>query len=127
MSTDLTAVRLADAFRVEAPDGSQVDILAKSERVSMARFSLACGLVSKAVRHRTVEELWYFIAGNGEMWRSNGGHEDIVEVTPGLSLSIPVGTAFQFKSTGPGTLEAIGVTMPPWPGADEAEFVQGKW
>ena len=127
MNTDLAVVRLADAVRVEAPDGSQVDILAGSERGSMARFSLASGLVSKAVRHRTVEELWYFIAGGGHMWRSYAGREDIVEVTPGLSLSIPVGAAFQFKSTGPGTLEAIGVTMPPWPGADEAEFVAGKW
>lgn len=127
MSGDFATVALAQACRVQAPDGSQVDILANSPRGSMARFSLAPGLVSKAVRHRTVEELWYFVAGRGEMWRSSGGREEITPVEPGLSLSIPVGTSFQFKSSGDSPLEAIGVTMPPWPGMDEAEFVQGKW
>lgn len=127
MSTSFVSVKLAGALRVEAPDGSQVDILAACPRGSMARFSLAPGLVSKAVRHRTVEELWYFIAGRGQMWRSDGTGEEIIDVAAGLSLSITVGTAFQFKSTGPDTLEAIGVTMPPWPGMDEAEVVTGTW
>jgi len=127
MSKDFVTVALADAFRVEAPDGSQVDVLAACARGSMARFSLAPGLVSKAVRHRTVEELWYFIAGAGQMWRSNGVREEIIDVAEGLSLSIPVGTAFQFKASGTTPLEAIGVTMPPWPGMDEAEFVPGTW
>lgn len=127
MTATFATIRLADAFRVQAPDGSQVDILAACARGSMARFSLEPGLVSKAVRHRTVDELWYIIAGTGDMWLSNGAHEEIVAVATGLSLSIPVGTAFQFKSTGHQTLEAIGVTMPPWPGMDEAEFVSGKW
>lgn len=127
MSKAFVTVPLANAFRVEAPDGSQVDILAACARGSMARFSLAPRLVSKAVRHRTVEEVWYFIAGTGQMWRSDGVHEEIIDVAAGLSLSIPVGTAFQFKSTGTTPLEAIGVTMPPWPGMDEAEFVPGTW
>ncbi len=100
-----------------------MDILASSPRGSMARFSLEPGLVSIAVRHRSVEELWYFVRGEGEMWRSNGTHEEVTPVSPGVSLSILAGTSFQFRSTGMEPLEAIGVTMPPWPGADEAEFV----
>ena len=90
-------ITLADAFTVTAPDGSTVDILAACARGSMARFSLDPGLVSKAVRHRTVVELWYFIAGHGQMWRSDGTCETIVDVSPGLSLSIPTGSAFQFR------------------------------
>jgi mannose-6-phosphate isomerase-like protein (cupin superfamily) len=43
----------------------------------------------------------------------------------GTSLSIPVGTTFQFRNTGPGTLAAVGVTMPPWPGPGEAELMDG--
>lgn len=121
------ALTLADAVRVSAPDGSLVDILSASARGSMARFSLDAGLVSKAVRHRTVEELWFIVSGAGEMWRSIDGAEDIRALSAGVSLAISVGVAFQFRSFGPDPLVAIGVTMPPWPGAQEAEFVIGRW
>mgnify|MGYP001218933183 CR=1 FL=1 len=121
------SVRVADAVCVTAPDGSLVDILASCGRGSMARFSLEPGLTSKAVRHKTVEELWYFVAGRGEIWLSDGANEETIEVYPGLSLSIPGGTSFQFRCTGDTLLQAIGVTMPPWPGMEEAESVNGKW
>ena len=84
-------------------------------------------MVSRAVAHRSVEELWFFTAGRGRMWRRQDGAEEIVEVHPGVSISIPVGTAFQFRSDGVEFLEAVGVTMPPWPGPEEAMFVEGVW
>src|SRR5215208_2196845 len=43
------------------------------------------------------------------------------------SVTIPVGTAFQFRNTGFEPLAAVGVTMPPWPGEDEAMEVAGPW
>ncbi len=127
MSDEFTTIDLSRAVRVTAPDGSQVDILAACARGSMARFSLDPHLASKAVRHRTVEELWYIVAGSGEMWRDDGTNSTIVALSPGVSLSIKAGVSFQFRSHGPGALEAIGVTMPPWPGMDEADFVPGIW
>lgn len=127
MTSSFRSVAIEDAVRVAAPDGSHVDILADCPAGSMARFSLAPGLTSKAVRHRTVHELWYVIAGTGEMWLNNGAQEAVLHIAAGMSLAIPPQTAFQFRSTGSVVLEAIGVTMPPWPGLDEAEFVTGKW
>ncbi|MGE0053891.1 MAG: cupin domain-containing protein [Hyphomicrobium sp.] len=127
MTTKFSPVELSKAVTVSAPDGSRVDILAQNGRGSMARFSLDPHTVSKAVRHRTVQELWYIVAGIGEMWLSDSTGEEIIALAPGLSLSIPTGTSFQFRSLGDAPLEAIGVTMPPWPGMDEAEFVPGKW
>jgi mannose-6-phosphate isomerase-like protein (cupin superfamily) len=112
---------------VTAPDGSHVRILCALERGSMAHFTLAPGMVSKAVRHRSVEEIWYIIAGTGQMWRTNADGESIVDLHPGLSLTIPAGASFQFRSDGPPDLEAVAITMPPWPGMDEAQFVDGKW
>jgi mannose-6-phosphate isomerase-like protein (cupin superfamily) len=112
---------------VTAPDGSHVRILCALERGSMAHFTLAPGMVSKAVRHRSVEEIWYIIAGAGQMWRGNAGGESIVDLQPGLSLTIPAGTSFQFRSAGYSELEAVAITMPPWPGTDEAELVDGVW
>ena len=119
--------RLAKAPDAMAPDGSEVRLLATSGRGSMAHFRLPPGGVSRAVRHRSVEELWYFVAGRGEMWRRDADGEATVEVHPGLSLDIPVGTSFQFRALGDAPLEAVAATMPPWPGPDEAEFVAGIW
>jgi mannose-6-phosphate isomerase-like protein (cupin superfamily) len=117
---------LPDLPDVTAPDGSDVRLLVSSDRGSMAHFSLAPGAISTAVCHRTVEELWFVTAGDGQMWRSAEGVEEIIDLTPGLSLSIPIGTSFQFQA-GRAPLEAIAVTMPPWPGMDEAFVVDGPW
>jgi mannose-6-phosphate isomerase-like protein (cupin superfamily) len=110
-----------------APDGSDVRLLLELPLGGMAHFQLAPNRTSRAVRHRTVDEVWYFLDGRGEMWRKLGDSEDVVSVHAGICLTIPVGTSFQFRSTGDVPLMAIGVTMPPWPGTDEAELVAGNW
>ena len=58
---------------------------------------------------------------------SDSAREEIVEIGPGLSIAIPAGTSFQFRSDGEEAIEAVGVTMPPWPGIDEAYAVEGIW
>ena len=110
-----------------APDGSDVRVLLRLDSGSMAHFELAAGQVSKAVMHRTVEEIWYFVSGRGQMWRRQNDRAAVVDVYPGVCLTVPCGTEFQFRSSGPEPLAAIGVTMPPWPGEDEAVIVSGEW
>ena len=112
---------------VMAPDGSEVRILAAAARGSMAQFTLPPGAVSKAVAHRSVEEVWLVISGKGRMWRMLGGEEETVALVPGVSLAIPVGAHFQFRNDGDAPLECVGVTMPPWRGMDEAYEVEGVW
>ncbi|MFN0094383.1 MAG: hypothetical protein ACKVVT_06355, partial [Dehalococcoidia bacterium] len=67
--TPFASVALAEAPVVLAPDGSDVRPLLRLAGGSMAHFTLAPGETSRAVRHRTVEEVWYILAGTGEMWR----------------------------------------------------------
>jgi mannose-6-phosphate isomerase-like protein (cupin superfamily) len=122
-----STMTLPSACDVLAPDGSEVRILLSLARGSMAHFSLQAGQVSRAVRHRTVEEIWYVLSGEGEMWRSVNHHEDVAALSPGTCLTIPVGTVFQFRSLGDQPLAAVAITMPPWPGDGEAEMVAGKW
>jgi len=109
-----------------APDGSQVRLLAALNGGSFAHFTLAAGRVSAPVAHRTVEEIWYFVAGEGEVWRKLGDEESVAPVSPGVALTIPLGTHFQFRAGGEG-LSFVAVTMPPWPGAEEAYAIEGKW
>lgn len=110
-----------------APDGSEVRILARTDRGSMAQFTLPAGKISTAVAHRTVEEVWFFVSGQGQFWRKTGLTEETIAIRPGLSISIAVGTHFQFRADDAAPLVAIGTTMPPWPGMDEAYSVSGKW
>jgi mannose-6-phosphate isomerase-like protein (cupin superfamily) len=112
---------------VLAPDGSQVRILLSLRGGSMAHFRLNPGQTSIAVAHHSVEELWYVVSGSGEMWRKQGQRQEIAQLAPGSSVSIPAGTAFQFRCVGAEPFEAVAVTMPPWPGDDEAYTVEGRW
>ena len=93
----------------------------------MAHFTLAPGVTSRPVEHRTVEEIWFVLGGRGEMWRASAAREEIVALTTGVALTIPLGTRFQFRATGREPLTALAVTMPPWPGDDEAVAVDGPW
>jgi mannose-6-phosphate isomerase-like protein (cupin superfamily) len=125
--SEFSTKRLPVAPDAIAPDGSDVRILLRLDGGSMAHFELAPGQTSVAVAHRTIEEIWYFLSGRGEMWRKSGDRETVEPVDPGVCLTIPVGTHFQFRSFGYEPLAALGVTMPPWPGEGESYQVEGKW
>ena len=125
--TSFATLPLPEKPTVTAPDGSDVRVLLSLGGGSMAHFELGPGSCSAAVRHNTVEELWYVLSGEAEMWRSQDSREEVVLLKAGTSLSIPLGTNFQFKTIGSAPFSAVGVTMPPWPGHDEAQAVQGPW
>jgi len=110
-----------------APDGTAVRLLLSLKGGSMAHFELPAGAVSRAVAHRTVEEIWYVLSGEGEIWRALGDRAGIATMRPGLSLTIPLGTAFQFRAAPREPLRFLAITMPPWPGMDEAYAVEGPW
>jgi mannose-6-phosphate isomerase-like protein (cupin superfamily) len=120
--------RVEEAPEVRAPDGSTVHPLGLLSGVgSFAEFVLAPGQASAAVTHRTVQEIWYVVAGAGEMWRRQGERAEITGLVPGVCLSIPLGTEFQFRAGADG-LRAVAVTAPPWPeGTDEAVLDRGPW
>lgn len=111
----------------KAPDGTDVRPLLQLDGGSLAHFELPARGVSRAVQHRTVEEIWYCLRGEGEMWREQRGREEIVPMAPGVALTIPLGTRFQLRSLSDEPLTMVAITMPPWPGEGEALLVAGKW
>ena len=56
-----------------APDGSQIRLLIDdrhaARRSSLVEVTLPAGEISQPVWHRTVEEIWYILAGSGHVWR----------------------------------------------------------
>jgi mannose-6-phosphate isomerase-like protein (cupin superfamily) len=123
---------LASAPAVRAPDGSLLRPLCRiAGRGSFAHFQLEPGETAKAVSHATAGEIWYVIGGRGTIWRRAEGRDPVtVDLEPGVCLTIPVRTAFQFRAHPAGEpLAVVAVTMPPWPedGEDEARPEQGPW
>src|SRR4051812_45087049 len=125
--TDFCTKRAAAVADAVAPDGSEVRVLCAGPRGSMALFTLMPGMVSKAVAHRSVEEIWYFTRGCGRMWRQDSTREEIVEIGPGLSIAIPAGTRFQFRCDGEEAIEAGGGTMPPLARLQGSHAFEGVW
>jgi mannose-6-phosphate isomerase-like protein (cupin superfamily) len=125
--TAFATLSIADAKAEVAPDGSTARVLLRLPKGSMAQFELAPGQTSRAVVHRSIDEIWAVIAGSGALWRRQGAREETVALAPGVCLTIPAGTAFQFRCLGDEALRVIGVSLPPWPGADEAQPAAGPW
>ena len=111
-----------------APDGSEIRLLIDdrhaARRASLVEVTLAAGQVSKPVWHRTVEEIWYILEGDGQVWRCppTSVPETVapVPVSPGDALAIPTGWRFQFSANPDAPLRFLCHTTPPWPGEDES-------
>ena len=116
-----------------APDGSEIRLLVDSRqdavKSSLVEVTLGPGEVTRPVRHRTVEEVWYVLEGTGKVWRCPPGiaPETVspVDVSPGDALVIPTGWSFQFSAGPVSALRFLCHTTPPWPGKDEA--VPADW
>lgn len=119
--------RVPDEHDYLAPDNSEIRHLLSVKGGNIVHCTLPSDTISTAHRHRTVDELWYVLSGEGEVWRKQDSFEEVIELSADVSLSIPSGTHFQFRTTGSEPLRILIVTMPPWPGADEAVEVASHW
>lgn len=109
-----------------APDGSEIYFKVLEARgASLVEVLLAAGKTTRAVRHRTVEEIWYVLEGAGDVWLRAPAHTAGATraVAHGDSVVIPTGWDFQFRATGAEPLRFLCFTSPPWPGDEEAEPV----
>ena len=112
---------------VLAPDTSEIRVLLANEHASMAHGTLPPGSISLAIRHKTVHEIWYVLGGEGELWRRTPAQEEVVRLRAGVSVTIPLGAEFQFRTLGAEPLRFIMCTTPPWPGPEEAILVEAHW
>ncbi len=125
--SEFATIRVPVAPSELAPDGSAVRVLLGLAGGTMAHFELPAGGVSRAVAHRTVEEVWLILSGSGELWRKQATREEFVALEPGVCVSLPRGTHFQFRASAAAALTLVAATIPRWPGDGEAEWVPGPW
>jgi len=113
-----------------APDQSNIWLLGSEPAGGVVICTLAPGRASVPVRHRTVEELWYVIDGRGEIARRHGDRDPFIdELESGVCIDVGTGITFQFRALGDHDLTLLLLTMPAWPGSDEAiaEPARAAW
>ena len=111
------------------PDGSEIRFLIdhrhRAQGTSVVEAILPPGQVSHPVWPWTVEEVWYILEGCGQVWRCPPDADpfplESVAVKPDDALTIPTGWRFQFSASPAGPLRFRCITIPPWPGPDEAQ------
>ena len=109
-----------------SPAGAEIRILVDGETGSMIHSTVPPGQVNRATVHATVSEFWYVLSGQGQIWRQDATGEETTDLVRGVSIDIPVGTAFQYRCTGE-PLQFLCISMPRWPGAQEATIIEGPW
>lgn len=124
---DFATIRLPARPTEIAPDGSAVRVLLGLTGGTMAHFELPAGATSRAVTHRSVEEVWFVLSGRGELWRKQSAREEVVVLERDVCVTLPRGTHFQLRASQTEAVTVVAVTIPRWPGNDEAEFVPGLW
>lgn len=110
-----------------SPAGAEIRYLIDGETGNMIHATVPAGQVNRATVHASVSEFWHVLSGEGQMWRRDGAGEETTVLRAGVSIDIPVGTAFQYRCTGAEPLEFLCVSMPRWPGDGEATFIEGPW
>jgi mannose-6-phosphate isomerase-like protein (cupin superfamily) len=110
-----------------SPAGAEIRFLIDGETGGMIHSTVPPGQVNRATVHATVSEFWHVLSGEGQIWRRDATSAETTALTKGVTIDIPVGTAFQYRCTGDEPLEFICVTMPPWPGDAEATIIDGPW
>lgn len=126
--SEFKTMQLPAKYDDHAPDGSEIRKFMDMKCGGLAHCTLPPQGISIPVTHKTVEEIWYFIQGRGQVWRKQGEREEVVDVSPDTCLTIPTSTHFQFRNTGWEPLCFIIATMPPWPGEQEAILLEkGCW
>ncbi|MBO9426252.1 cupin domain-containing protein [Labrenzia sp. R4_1] len=118
---------LADKPDAMSPAGAEIRFIMDGETGNMIHSTVPSGQINKATRHKTVSEFWHVLEGRGQIWRAREECEETVVLEAGVSIDIPVGTAFQYRCDGDQPLKFICISMPPWPGDSEAEPVKGIW
>lgn len=116
-----------DKYSYLAPDKSQIRVLLDVPGAGLAHCILPAGVISAAVRHQTVHEIWYVISGRGEIWQGLNEVNEFADLSPGVTVSIRRGNHFQFRNTGVTDLCILIATTPKRPGAHEAVHVEGYW
>ncbi len=111
----------------KSPAGADIRFIMDGTTGNMIHSTVPPQQINRATVHATVSEFWYVLEGQGEIWRKSNTDERVTALVAGVSIDIPVGTAFQYRNISDQDLKFICISMPPWPGDVEASHLEGPW
>ena len=111
----------------KSPAGADIRYIMDGTTGGMIHSTVPAHQINRATVHATVTEFWYVLEGHGEIWRNDGTESGVTALVPGTSIDITPGTSFQYRNISDAPLRFICITMPDWPGPQEATFVSGIW
>ena len=118
----ITVYDIDDVRPGQAPDGSMVWALGSEAAGGIAICKLPPANTSTPAMHRTVEEIWYVMSGQGEISRRQNTLDPFVDqLMPSTCVDIGLGLTFQFRCIGK-ELVMVLLTIPCWPGPQEADL-----
>jgi mannose-6-phosphate isomerase-like protein (cupin superfamily) len=123
----MNTTRLSGKPDAMSPAGAEICFLMDGEGGNMIHSSVPPRQINKATVHKTVSEFLYILKGEGEIWRDNWEESSVTTLVPKTTIDIPVGTSFQYRNIGDSSLKFICISMPPWPGDEEATYIEGVW
>lgn len=123
----MKTTKLPEKPDAKSPAGADIRYLMDGDTGNMIHSTVSPHQINKATVHATVSEFWYILEGHGEIWRDNGVESSVTTLVSGVSIDIPVGTAFQYRNVSDVDLKFICISMPRWPGDSEASYVKGVW
>ncbi len=116
------------AEEARSPLGAHIKLLSKGDHGNMIHSTIPPGMTSLATRFKTIDEFWYILTGEGQIWRCYpGGVEEITTLVSGTAIHIPLGTKFQYRNESEEPVTFICIAMPAWSGNDECSLVDGPW
>jgi len=111
---DLHSARTSQPEVIVGADGTNVQVLIRGTRGSLALTTLPAGHAAVAVRHASAEQLRYAFVGEGELWRRRpNGHDvgAIVPIRPGAAVRIQPGSDYQFRAHSGADLVMVAVAL----------------
>jgi mannose-6-phosphate isomerase-like protein (cupin superfamily) len=116
----------------QSPAGASVLPVGQNLQASVAVCSLKPGQITECIQHKTVEEIWYILEGEGELFWKNPRtlRKGVLILRPGTVAKLSTGLHFQYRDTGSSSsssLKFLCITTPPWPGSQEATQVDKYW
>jgi mannose-6-phosphate isomerase-like protein (cupin superfamily) len=117
---NMKTIFLPEQYDYLALDNTEIRLLLEqAHHGGIAHGTMLPNSISEAITHKTVFETWFILSGTGKMWRKFGEQQRLDKLEPNTIIDMPLGVEYQFASDDEPLVFLI-VTMPPWPGADEA-------
>lgn len=128
LAARVNSTTVETAVRGRSPLGAAIRYLLDGPHGNLIHSTVPPGMVGRACHFQTIDEYWYVLSGEGEVWRrAPDGRESVTRLIPGVAVDIPLGTGFQYRCTADVPLTFICVALPPWPGDHEAVIIDGPW